>query len=52
MRTLILLLCFAAMASPVLAQDINGSVTDEQGKPLSGASVTLKKTKDSSIVKL
>lgn len=40
------------MALPVLAQDISGSVADEQGKPLAGASIALKKSKDSSVVKL
>lgn len=47
------------MALPVLfctitvhAQNISGIVKDEQGKALSGATVTLKKTKDSALVKL
>ncbi|HSC40619.1 MAG TPA: carboxypeptidase-like regulatory domain-containing protein, partial [Chitinophagaceae bacterium] len=52
MRTLVLLFCFAVFALPVLAQDISGTVTDEQGKPLGGVSVTLKKSKDSVVVKL
>jgi len=52
MRTLVLLFCFAVMALPVVAQDISGSVADEQGKPLAGASITLKKSKDSSVIKL
>jgi len=52
MRTLILLICFAAMTLPVIAQDVSGSVADEQGKALAGASVSLKKAKDSSVVKL
>ncbi|MFT3825828.1 MAG: TonB-dependent receptor [Chitinophagaceae bacterium] len=34
------------------AQQVAGSVKDEQGKALSGATASLKKTKDSSIVKL
>ena len=34
------------------AQLVKGLITDAQGKPLAGASVALKKTKDSSVVKL
>ena len=34
------------------AQEISGFAKDYQGKPLAGASVSLKKSKDSSIVKL
>lgn len=34
------------------AQQITGNVKDEQGKSLSGATVTLKKVKDSALVKL
>jgi hypothetical protein len=34
------------------AQSISGSIKDDQGKSLAGASVTLKKTTDSSIVKI
>jgi iron complex outermembrane receptor protein len=47
------------MALPMLfcaafahAQNISGNVKDEQGKALSGATVTLKKAKDSALVKL
>lgn len=43
-----LLLC-VAMAN---AQQIKGSVKDDQGKALSGATVALKKVKDSTLVKL
>src|SRR5689334_22296530 len=43
-----LLLCVAMSQ----AQNVTGSVKDEQGKNLSGASVALKKSKDSSVVKL
>lgn len=46
--TLPLLLC-AAIAN---AQQVKGSVKDEQGKALSGATVALKKVKDSALVKL
>jgi len=46
--TLPLLFC-AAMTN---AQQISGNVKDEQGKALSGATVTLKKVKDSALVKL
>src|SRR5277367_483929 len=34
------------------AQQVNGLVRDDQGKPLANASIALKKTKDSSVVKL
>jgi hypothetical protein len=43
-----LLLCAAA----TMAQQITGNVKDDQGKALSGATVTLKKVKDSALVKL
>jgi iron complex outermembrane recepter protein len=46
--TLPLLLC----AAITKAQEVSGSVRDDQGKALSGATVTLKKTKDSALVKL
>lgn len=46
--TLPLLFC-AAVTS---AQQIAGNVKDDQGKALSGATVTLKKVKDSALVKL
>ena len=53
MKKLILLalplLCCAAIAK---AQEIKGSVKDDQGKALSGATVALKKVKDSALVKL
>src|SRR5580692_9956743 len=34
------------------AQQVNGLAQDDQGKPLANASIALKKTKDSSVVKL
>jgi iron complex outermembrane receptor protein len=43
-----LLLCVAMSQ----AQNVTGNVKDDQGKSLSGASVALKKLKDSSVVKL
>lgn len=46
--TLLFMLCVALTR----AQNITGNVKDEQGKNLSGASVALKKVKDSSTVKL
>jgi hypothetical protein len=46
--TLPLLFCAAVLN----AQQIQGSVKDEQGKTLSGVTVTLKKVKDSAVVKL
>lgn len=48
LSTLLLVLC--AIVSH--AQNISGTVKDDQGKNLSGASVALKKVKDSSTVKL
>jgi len=44
---LTVLLCVAAMA-----QNITGSIKDDQGKALSGATISLKKVKDSAVVKL
>ena len=46
--TLLLMLC----AAITQAQNITGTVKDDQGKNLSGASVALKKVKDSAVVKL
>src|ERR1051325_611781 len=43
-----LILCAASLK----AQQISGMVKDEQGKTLSGATVSLKKAQDSSLVKL
>jgi hypothetical protein len=52
MRTLSLLL-LACLTSIVLrAQQVNGISQDDQGRPLAGSSIALKKTKDSSVVKL
>ena len=52
MRNLVLLLiCFATSAS-TYAQKISGIIKDEQGKALQGATVTLKRAKDSSTIKL
>ena len=45
---LLSLVCYAKSE----AQQITGSSHDDQGKPLAAASVVLKKTKDSSVVKL
>jgi len=51
MRNFLLLISlFIAISSG--AQQVSGTVKDEQGKPLDGVSVMLKKTKDSSIVKI
>ncbi|MBE7173516.1 MAG: TonB-dependent receptor [Williamsia sp.] len=50
-KTLLLLL-FATIAQQLSAQKISGTIKDEQGKPMPGASITLKKSKDSVIVKL
>ncbi|MHA4808246.1 TonB-dependent receptor domain-containing protein [Flavitalea flava] len=47
------LFIFATLLTLTLsAQQITGTAQDEQGKPLSGASVSLKQSKDSSVVKL
>ena len=40
------------MSCMVMSQNITGTVKDDQGKTLSGASVALKKLKDSSVIKL
>lgn len=45
-------LAMCIFTSSALSQQVSGVVKDEQGKTLSGASVALKKVKDSAIVKL
>jgi iron complex outermembrane receptor protein len=52
MRTLLLLLTFCLTNILSYAQQINGIALDDQGKPLAGSSIALKKTRDSSIVKI
>jgi len=53
MRMLPLLLLITFLSYGALqAQSVTGSAFDEQGKPLAGASIVLKKNKDSSVVKL
>src|SRR5882757_6311256 len=52
MRTLLFLFISCITCTALQAQQINGVTQDDQGKPLAGSSITLKKTKDSSIVKL
>lgn len=52
MRTTLLLLTFFCLPGILLAQQINGMTQDDQGKPLPASSIALKKTKDSSVVKL
>ena len=47
-----LLTVFITSLSAVQAQKINGTVKDETGKTLNGATVSLKRAKDSSLVKL
>ena len=47
-----LLTVFITTLSAVQAQKVTGIVKDEPGKTLSGATVSLKKSKDSSLVKL
>ena len=48
----LLFIGLAMISSAAMAQTISGIIKDEQGKALSGASVALKKLKDSSIAKL
>src|SRR5258708_7627206 len=52
MRILPLLLLIIFSYESLSAQQIVGLSKDDQGKPLAGASVALKKSKDSSVVKL
>jgi len=52
MRNVFVLFFCVILAANVQAQNIAGNVKDEQGKNAASASVTLKKEKDSSIVKL
>jgi len=49
-KFLLLISLFIVISSG--AQQVSGTVKDEQGKPLDGVSVMLKRTKDSSIVKI
>jgi iron complex outermembrane receptor protein len=53
MKKLILMMLSVIMcAAAVQAQKITGNVKDEQGKALSGATISLKKVTDSAVVKL
>ncbi|HTQ26977.1 MAG TPA: outer membrane beta-barrel protein [Puia sp.] len=52
MRKLIVLFMSVILAATVQAQHITGMVKDNQGKILAGASLSLKKAKDSSVLKL
>lgn len=52
MRNVILFFSLILAGFTVSAQQIKGSVKDDQGKAINGASVALKKIKDSSLVKL
>jgi iron complex outermembrane receptor protein len=52
MRKLLLFFCISLFSMSLKAQQISGVAQDDQGKPLSGASIALKKAKDSSVVKL
>ncbi len=52
MRVTLLLFFITLFGISLQAQQITGIAQDQQGKPLSGATVTLKKSNDSSIVKL
>jgi iron complex outermembrane recepter protein len=52
MKKYLLLLIVVCVSFNLAAQQIDGTVKDDQGKPLANASIALKKTKDSSVVKL
>jgi hypothetical protein len=52
MRNVFLLLACIFTSAITFAQQISGSIKDDQGKDLSGATVSLKRVKDSSVVKL
>ena len=52
MRNVLLFFCISLFSMTLNAQQISGVAQDDQGKPLSGASIALKKAKDSSVVKL
>ena len=52
MRNFLLFLLCVFTTAITHAQQITGSIKDDQGKILQGATVALKKSKDSSIVKL
>jgi hypothetical protein len=52
MRNVIVLIICVMLAATVQAQNIAGNVKDDQGKNAASASVTLKKAKDSAVVKL
>ncbi|HMG68343.1 MAG TPA: carboxypeptidase-like regulatory domain-containing protein, partial [Chitinophagaceae bacterium] len=47
----LLVISFLAGAA-TYAQQISGTVKDQQGKPIAGSTVSLLKTRDSSVVKL
>ncbi|MGE5106575.1 MAG: outer membrane beta-barrel protein [Sphingobacteriales bacterium] len=51
-KLITLLLIFITTLSAVQSQKISGIIKDDQGKTLSGATVSLKRTKDSTLVKL
>jgi hypothetical protein len=48
----LLLLAAICLSTTLFAQQITGTAQDDQGKPLPGSSIVLKKAKDSSVVKL
>ncbi len=52
MRNLLLLFLFVCTGATSYAQQITGIIKDEQGKALQGATVSLKRVKDSSVAKL
>lgn len=52
MKRVFSLLGALAFSSALFSQQINGTINDPQGKPLSGVTVSLLNTKDSSVVKL
>jgi outer membrane beta-barrel protein/carboxypeptidase family protein/TonB-dependent receptor-like protein len=52
MRSVFLFFCICLFCISLEAQQVSGVAQDDQGRPLSGASIALKKAKDSSVVKL
>lgn len=52
MKSVFLVLVMSLLTSIAFSQSVTGYVKDEQGKGLPGASVSLKRSKDSSVVKI
>ena len=52
MRTVVVVFFASLLSINVKAQQISGITQDDQGKPLAGSSISLKKSKDSAVIKL